>query len=71
MTDISKCTGILETTGATAGKSYCPWKETCYRYTAPEDSSWQAWASFPGQFNPDGSFTCIDYWNRNSKQQRF
>jgi len=52
MTDISKC-----------ANEDCPSKEKCWRYVAPSNEHWQAYA----QFDPDGQEKCeyfIDVNNR-------
>jgi len=70
MTDITKCKGELEITGARAGIVQCPHKDRCYRFTAPEDPHWQSWFSiFPGEFKTDyasDSFICEQYWPREA-----
>ena len=47
MTDISKC----------AGKN-CTLKESCWRYKAPSNDKWQAYASFEQKDDK----TCDYYW---------
>jgi len=51
MPDISKCLG----TG-------CPYKETCYRYTA-KPSDWQSYFSVP----PIKDGKCDMYWGDNAE----
>lgn len=45
MSDISKCGG----TG-------CKIKDRCYRYTAPSNPHWQAWAPFYNDLKEHGTF---------------
>lgn len=56
MTDISKCNGID-----------CTLKETCYRFTAPADPYWQAYAAF-SQDQETG--ICEDYWEVNIQKPK-
>lgn len=49
MSDISKCGG----TG-------CKIKRECYRYTAPVNPYWQAWADFKKDLKEQGTF-CESY----------
>ena len=55
MADISKCEG----TG-------CPLKESCYRYTAPSNTFWQAYIVPPFKTN-NGVFSCEMFWGQDQE----
>lgn len=57
MADISKCNSEI-----------CPWRETCWRYTAPSNGPWQSWINTPGYYMEKYSsydesiWVCELYW---------
>jgi hypothetical protein len=55
MTDITKCDGRIVTPDSA---TYCPHRESCWRFLAPE-GHWQSWMSPPADMA-----NCQAYWKR-------
>jgi hypothetical protein len=57
MADISKCANYL-----------CPFKDNCYRFTAPASEFWQSYGNFKPYVNENEDLVCDYYWKIKTKK---
>ena len=58
MADVQKCEGQI--IGGTIKNFICPFRDTCHRYTAPNNLLWQSWGPVPYDFEKEKCDRFID-----------